>query len=157
MYIYFKQYNKKTNTAQYRRELIKSALKAPLTYCQNVEPSELELDKPIKAEKEYYLFNIYPSASKSFRSSSLDLYVTEEKLKILGELYFKSRRFRNFASRSLKCHQTKSIYQFGIESSTNEWLLEQFQTIAQSGNMISHSKNSMKMFKCVNMLLNKII
>ena len=131
-------------------------MRAPLLYCDDqVSP----LSSEVKSEKNLSLFNIWPklAASKSFRASLLDFYITDEKLKVLGESYFKSKTFREFKSRTFQSHRSKSVYQVGIEASTSEWLMEVFAVISQSGSTVSGLKAHIKMFNCVNQILNKII
>ncbi len=131
-------------------------MRAPLIYCDE----EISLDSSeIRSDANLRLLNIFPKLepSKSFRTSSLDYYISDEKMKIFGESNFKSKNFREFASRTFQSYRSKSVYQAGIEANTSDWLMEVFAVISQSSTAVSDMKAHMKMFNCINKILNKII
>jgi len=126
--------------SQYRRELIKTALRAPLT--------RYLLKSDVPENYEFHLFNICSKVEKNFRNTILNCYASEEKLKILSNSKFKSKKFKEFKINNLSIYNV-SIYQTGIKSNTTEWLLDVFHNIALSDSLL-------KMYKVIDQIFNKI-
>ncbi|RNA41963.1 TATA box-binding -associated factor RNA polymerase I subunit B [Brachionus plicatilis] len=145
----FKQRHKtrtKNYIAQYRRNDIISTLNAPLEHeIESIEKdiNNLDINSSLFYISKNFKFNFEDNSLKSVES-----YLTEEKLNIIGLKHFKSKGFKQFVTETIDPVKLRGRYVLGLETSTLDWLIEVFSHIAQT-------KTFFQMFNFVIKLLKK--
>ena len=125
-------------------------LKKPLE-----DVNEYENDVDMKETKEHehpllYITKLDKSKYKDFRNKNLDIYLNEENINLFTQPAYKSSKLKAYFKDHFQTSETRGKYLLGLETSTNDKLLDMFHELSQTNTFF-------KFYKSVKKLLNKFI
>ena len=122
-------------------------LKKPLE-----DVNEYENDVDMKETKEYrllYITKLDKSKYKDFRSKSLDIYLNEENINLFTQPAYKSNKLKAYFKDHFQTSETRGKYLLGLETSTNDKLLDMFHELSQTNTFFKFYKSVKKLLTSV--------